>query len=488
MKCLYPALLLMSQVFLCTAPADEIVFDFETGDLQGWRIVEGRFEKLLTDRAEFHHKQGPYNKQGKYFLSTLERTDNSPSDKATGVVESPVFRLDGAKIFFLVGGGHHHDTYVALCTTDGKQHLRATSDNSQRMKRSFWMAPKELIGKNVFIRLVDGNTRGWGHVTLDDFRATGKIDDEATAVNFASRKPMLKDIPKPPSPKPRQISSTGIRHSFLITGAWTAIIGEDNKVLWRTPGGSRDGSVLKNGNVLIAFAKSVKEFTRDGKVVFEYRLGKGNREISTAARLPNKRTMITELGNKPRLVEVEQDGSIAVEVALQPETNNAHMQTRMARKLPNGNYLVPHLLAFSVKEYQPDGKVVKVLRTDLEELGGRKAENWPFTAIRLENGNTVINLTHGNKTVDMDLEGKVVWAATNDDAGGLFKDPCGGQRLPNGNTVIVSHAEGLPNGTKVFEISLDKKVVWEYKDPRYRSAHQVHILTTNGKPVVPVLR
>ena len=88
----------------------------------------------------------------------------------------------------------------------------------------------------------------------------------------------------------------------------------------------------------------------------------------------------------------------------------------------------------------------------------------------------------------MDLEGKVVWAATNDDAGGLFKDPCGGQRLPNGNTVIVSHAEGRPNGTKVFEISLDKKVVWEYKDPRYRSAHQVHILTTNGKPVVPVLR
>ena len=128
MKCLYPALLLMSQVFLCTAPADEIVFDFETGDLQGWRIVEGKFEKLLTDRTEFHHKQGPYNKQGKYFLSTLERKDNSPSDKATGVVESPVFRLDGAKIFLLVGGGRHHDTYVALCTTDGKQHLRATGN------------------------------------------------------------------------------------------------------------------------------------------------------------------------------------------------------------------------------------------------------------------------------------------------------------------------------------------------------------------------
>ncbi|MCH8860264.1 MAG: hypothetical protein IH843_03860, partial [Thaumarchaeota archaeon] len=32
------------------------------------------------------------------------------------------------------------------------------------------------------------------------------------------------------------------------------------------------------------------------------------------------------------------------------------------------------------------------IKTDLEELGGRKAENWPFTAIRLANGNTLVNL------------------------------------------------------------------------------------------------
>ncbi|GIT38773.1 MAG: hypothetical protein Ct9H300mP7_6940 [Verrucomicrobiota bacterium] len=38
------------------------------------------------------------------------------------------------------------------------------------------------------------------------------------------------------------------------------------------------------------------------------------------------------------------------------------MQTRMARKLPNGNYLVPHLLAFKVKEYKPDGTVVNEIK------------------------------------------------------------------------------------------------------------------------------
>ncbi len=43
----------------------------------------------------------------------------------------------------------------------------------------------------------------------------------------------------------------------------------------------------------------------------------------------------------------------------------------MARKLPQGNYLVPHLLAFKVKEYTPDGKVVNEVATDRDELGGR---------------------------------------------------------------------------------------------------------------------
>src|SRR5439155_7751894 len=151
-------------------------------------------------------------------------------------------------------------------------------------------------------------------------------------------------------------------------------------------------------------------------------------------------TCVTELGSRPRLLEVDPKGNIALDVPLQPETDNAHMQTRMARQLRNGNYLVPHLLAFAVKEYSPDGMVVRVFKTDFEELGGRKAENWPFTAIRLDNGNTVVSLTHGNKVVELNPRGEIVWKATNDDVHGLFKDPCGSQRLANGNTVVGSHA------------------------------------------------
>lgn len=274
-----------------------------------------------------------------------------------------------------------------------------------------------------------------------------------------------------------------LRHSFFIAGpTFTGIIDEEGREAWDSgKPAARDGFVLPNGNVLIAWSDEVKEFTRDKQVVFRFARSTEAKEIGTVERLDNGRTLITELGPKPRLMEVDAAGKIVLEFPLKPETDNAHMQTRMARKLPSGNYLVPHLLAFKVKEYSPTGDVLKEFPTDMDDLGGRKAENWPFTAIRLDNGNTLVNLTHGNKTVEMDPNGKVIWKVGNDDFPDLkpFDDPCGGQRLPNGNTVICSYHSDRP--IKIFEVTRDKKIVWTYTGKH--KAHEVQILTTNGKPI-----
>lgn len=272
------------------------------------------------------------------------------------------------------------------------------------------------------------------------------------------------------------------RHSLFIAGPdFTGILNEDGTEKWNAGRkAARDGYVLENGNVLIAWSDEVKEINpqENDTVVFHYRLSAVNKEIGTAQRLSNGNTLIAELGKEPKLLEITTDGTVAVTVNLKPETDNAHMQTRMARKLSNGNYLVPHLLAFNVKEYNSQGEVIRVLKTDLESLGGRAAENWPFTAIRLENGNTLVNLTHGNKTVEFDEAGNIVWKISNADFPDLkpFDDPCGGQRLPNGNTVITSYH--ATKGIKVFEVTRDKKMVWKYDGP-YR-AHEFQVLTTNG--------
>jgi hypothetical protein len=279
----------------------------------------------------------------------------------------------------------------------------------------------------------------------------------------------------------KQVSENGIRHSFLICGNPTALVNEKNEIVWQTKGYGRDGFVLKSGNVLVSIGNMAKEITREGKVVWSYKLSKENKELGSCVRLDNGNTLIVERGVKPQLLEVRKDGSVAVTVPLKPDTQNGHMQTRMARKLSNGNYIVPHLLAFAVKEYQPDGTVVRTIRTDLEELGGRKARNWPFTAIQLKGGNLLVNLTNGNKTVEFDPSGKVAWRVDNSHVAGRFADPCGGQRLANGNTLICSYGQRKGDMPKLFEVTRDKKVVWEYFNPAVR-AHEVHVISTNGKP------
>jgi hypothetical protein len=272
-----------------------------------------------------------------------------------------------------------------------------------------------------------------------------------------------------------------ITHSFFLAGPeFTGIIGEEGEVLWDSgKPAARDGYVLPNGNILVCWADEVLEYDKNKKVIFSYKRANSDDELGTAVRLPNGSTLITESAQNPRIIEVTKTGKIVASVPLQPETDNVHMQTRMARKLPNGNYLVPHLFAFAVKEYTPAGKVVTTFKTDVPELGGREREPWPFTAIRLANGNTLVSLTHSNQVVEFDRAGKIVWKISNDDFEEKpFQDPCGLQRLPNGNTVIASY--GANKGIKIFEVTPEKKIVWTHD--RYRT-HELQILTTNGKPL-----
>ncbi|MEM9647813.1 MAG: hypothetical protein AAF969_04980 [Bacteroidota bacterium] len=278
-----------------------------------------------------------------------------------------------------------------------------------------------------------------------------------------------------------QKSASGISHSFFIAGPeFTGIIDEMGNVVWdsKKPA-ARDGYVLKNGNILVCWADEVKEYNEKKEVILNYKRAKESMELGTAVRLSNGNTLITESGTQPKIVEVNGRGDVVKSVPLQPETDNVHMQTRMARKLNNGNYLVPHLLAFAVKEYQPDGTIVNTFKTDFPEFGGRKVETWPFTAIRMENGNTLVTLTHGNRVVELDANGKIVWQIDNSVfEGDPLVDPCGAQRLPNGNTVIASY--GAQEGIKLFEVDKGKNIVWTYNDHR---THHFQILTTDGKPI-----
>jgi len=180
---------LLTTLFVAaTTSAAEIRFDFESGDLQGWQIVNGSFGKLVTDRANEHHASKPYTKEGKWFLSTLESHDGkAPDDNFIGVVESPVVILSAPEISMKVGGGKGKDVYVAICTLDDKEFAYARGENDQTMHVRKLNVP-QLVGKPVFFRVADSLTGSWSHITLDELVCQGIIDADASKKRFKTRK------------------------------------------------------------------------------------------------------------------------------------------------------------------------------------------------------------------------------------------------------------------------------------------------------------
>ena len=274
--------------------------------------------------------------------------------------------------------------------------------------------------------------------------------------------------------------------SFMMLAGITPIVDAAGKPTWKYPAATRDGEVLPNGNLLLTLSKTkaypggaVVEVTRDQKVVWEY---KGSQtEVNTAVLLPNGNILLTEAGDKPRLLEVARDGSIKVEIPLGCQTTNHHMQSRMARKLPNGHYLVPQ--EKTVREYDASGKVFWERKSPESKLDNRS-----FCSLRNASGHTLISLTVGSHLIEVDPAGKIVWELRDGDLPGVPVNRTTALAwLPNGNIVFSNYAARAPQA-KVVEITRDKKVVWTYTDATTQGVHEFQLLDDAGKPLAGVLR
>lgn len=285
------------------------------------------------------------------------------------------------------------------------------------------------------------------------------------------------------------VRAEDVQHSFLACGQKTYIMGADGKPTWTYPAATRDGYVLDDGTIILTLNRSKKHrggavirIAPDGK---ETLLWKGTQsEVNSAQPTAEGTFVLTEAGNKPRLLEISETGDIIHEFPLACQKQNHHMQTRMARKQADGTYLAPHLLNFAVYHYDKQGKVLDKLDTTVPGDTEHKIHTWPFTAIRHGEGRTLVCCTHGNRVVDFDASGEIVWTLTNDDLpGDWLQDPCGAQVLPNGNIVITSYAAGKadPNAPKLIEITPGKQVVWTYTDGQKVGIHHFQILTSNGE-------
>ena len=288
-----------------------------------------------------------------------------------------------------------------------------------------------------------------------------------------------------------------ITHSMLITGGKTYVIedatGSTGNVTWRYPHATREGWVLPSGNLLLAVSKcgpfpkgGAVEVTRDQTVMWSYQGTQD--EVNSIQKTTDGTYVLTEAGPNPRLLELDAAGKTVVEFALACQKGNAHMQTRMSRKLIDGTYLCPHLLDFAVIHYDRTGKVLARIDTTSPGDTEHKEHTWPFTAIRLADGNTLVGLTHSNRVAEFGADGKIVWQVTNGEVNNLMKDACGVQRLANGNTIINSYA-AKAGETRLFEVTRDKQVVWQWTSSDGAGVHHAHVFATNGQPLPqPALR
>jgi hypothetical protein len=265
-----------------------------------------------------------------------------------------------------------------------------------------------------------------------------------------------------------------VAHRVLMQGLGKVlIVGPKGDVEWEAPCPftSHDIQMLPNGNILIhPGPATVEEITRDKKTVWEYTAKPkapydGPVEVHAFQRLKDGLTMVAETGNK-RIVEVDTDGKIVHETPLTVEHPNPHRDTRMVRKLENGDYLVCHEGDGAVREYAPDGKVVWEYRLDLN--GRPRTPNHDghgtevFGAVRLKNGNTLIAGGNNNRVFEVTPEGKTVWSVDQEELPGikLFWVTTL-QVLPNGH-IIVGDTHAGPTNPQYIELTRDKKVVWTF--------------------------
>jgi len=256
-----------------------------------------------------------------------------------------------------------------------------------------------------------------------------------------------------------------------------AIVAPDGSLEWEVKVGPiHDAAILPNGNILFQQSwQKIVEMTPAKQIVWEYDSSKMNGnagkpvEVHTFQRLKDGLTMIAESG-PARIIEVDKDGKIQHEVKLKGNHPSTHSDTRLVRKIANGNYLVAHESDGVVREYDPNGAIVWEFEVPLfgkSRIVGHGPEafgNSVFSAIRLANGNTLIGGGNGHCVLEVTPQKETIWKIEQKDLPGItLAWVTRVERLPNGNTIFGNCHAG-PENPQFIEVTPTKKVVWTFKD------------------------
>lgn len=228
--------------------------------------------------------------------------------------------------------------------------------------------------------------------------------------------------------------------------------GAGGQVVWEYPAEmSRDVWALPNHNVLFCFNQDydskkhdnrsgVLEVTPDKKIALAFWT---TGQVWSCQRMMDGNTLVGAASQGKLLVVSPEAKVIKTIQLLSPP---GHSCLRNARQLANGHFLVAEESAHAAREYSAEGKLVREIKLSFA----------PYSALRLENGNTVIS--GQQNIVEVNSADQIAWSVNGKD----FPEQgirwfAGLQVLPSGNIFVCNAGGKVP----FLEISRDKRIIWQ---------------------------
>jgi hypothetical protein len=274
------------------------------------------------------------------------------------------------------------------------------------------------------------------------------------------------DAAKPKPLAPSVLPGNGLAHfDFFYVGeskTQDMYIVRNGKIEWSythpaAKGEISDAVMLSNKNILFAHQFGITEISPDKKVVWNYDAPAGC-EIHTAQPIGKELVLFLQNGDPAKLIVINKvTGTIVKELNIpvgNPKSIHGHF--RHARLTSTGTILVAHMDMGKVCEYDATGK--QLMSIDAPGV---------WSAEELKNGNILI--TARGIVREINRKRETVWEYSLNLPDYSMTSPQLAIRLKNGNTIINNwfnqwNAPGkvdLNNKpVQAIEVSKDKKIVW----------------------------
>ncbi|MCA9125518.1 MAG: DUF1080 domain-containing protein [Planctomycetales bacterium] len=151
-----------------TRDGRELNLDFESGTLVDWTAEGSAFadQPIVGDTVNKRRRDMHSRHVGKYWIGGYEKV----GDEATGTLTSLPFIASARYASFYIGGGNSPQTQVELWAPDEEKPFFTVSGNNTEDLSRVVVDVRRVQGAEMFIRLVDKSSGGWGHINFDHFR------------------------------------------------------------------------------------------------------------------------------------------------------------------------------------------------------------------------------------------------------------------------------------------------------------------------------